>query len=65
MLALVSLEVYQEVKNLYVPAWLLEAPALGSLGVCSSAWGGRRTVKVNMGASSHEVCGRACLFLLQ
>lgn len=65
MFSLVLLEVYQGETRLYVPAWVVKVHALGRVRVCSPVWGGTRTVKVNMGVSSHEVWRRVCLFLLK
>lgn len=56
MFAVALLEVYLGEMNLYVQAWLLKVHALKWVGVSPSAWGGVRTVKVNMGVFSHEVC---------
>lgn len=65
MFALVLLGVYHGETYLYLPAWLLKVHALGWVGECLSAWGGLRSVQVNMGVSSHGVCERVCLFLLK
>lgn len=65
MFALVLLGVYRGEMYLYVPPCPLKVYILVWLGVCSPAWGGVRTVKVNRGVSSHEVCRRVCLFLLK
>lgn len=46
MFALVLLEGFQQEMHLYVPAWLLKVHALERAGVCLSALGGVRNLKV-------------------